>query len=144
MQVRIREAAQDYTVVYDDTEESSMSVEEEAGGVAARGGGVMNRVLSLERRGVGMQGRSEGSGMFSSNKERVRRLVEEELHGKTRRNQENVQEELRTKARRNQSFKQAVGGMVGGRRRKSLEEQLVRNSQVRSGPGAHFGSRSFS
>ena len=95
---------------------------------------MMARVKSLERRGVRMvennsrQGAasSQSGGMFSSNKETVRKLVEEELRGKVP---------------RNKSFKQAVGAGVGGggeqrtRRRKSLEEQLLRNTEVRLGEG---------
>ena len=127
-------------MVYDDTEESSALEEEfgggEAGGGSGRGGGVMARVMSLERRGVRMvdnssirQGAdSQSGGMFSSNKETVRKLVEDEFRGKVP---------------RNKSFKQAVGAGIGGgggnriggggqvRRRKSLEEQLVRNTEVR-------------
>ena len=121
-------------MVYDDTEESS-ALEEEGGGGGGGGGGsgVMARVKSLERRGVRMvennsrQGAasSQSGGMFSSNKETVRKLVEEELRGKVP---------------RNKSFKQAVGSGIGGgeqrtRRRKSLEEQLVRNTEVRLGEG---------
>ena len=119
-------------MVYDDTEESSALEEEfgggEGGGGSGRGGGVMARVMSLERRGVRMvdnssirQGAdSQSGGMFSSNKETVRKLVEDEFRGKVP---------------RNKSFKQAVGAGIGGggqvRRRKSLEEQLVRNTEVR-------------
>ena len=93
----------------------------------------MARVMSLERRGVRMvdtkdrQGASsQGGGMFTSNKETVRKLVEEEM---------------RSKVPRNKSFKQAVGAGLGQgspsgerrrRRRKSLEEQLVRNTEVRT------------
>ena len=90
---------------------------------------MMARVMSLERRGVRMvennsrQGAasSQSGGMFSSNKETVRKLVEEEFRGKVP---------------RNKSFKQAVGAGFGGgeqrrRRRKSLEEQLLRNTEVR-------------
>ena len=94
----------------------------------------MARVMSLERKGVRMveknnrQGAasSQSGGMFSSNKETVRKLVEEEFKGKVP---------------RNKSFKQAVGAGIGGegqgrrRRRKSLEEQLVRNTEVRLGEG---------
>ena len=96
---------------------------------------MMARVMSLERRGVRMvdtkdrQGASnQGGGMFTSNKETVRKLVEEEM---------------RSKVPRNKSFKQAVGAGLGHgqgspsgerrrRRRKSLEEQLVRNTEVRT------------
>ena len=117
-------------MVYDDTEESSALESEEGGG---GGRGVMARVMSLERRGVRMvdtkdrQGASsQGGGMFTSNKETVRKLVEEEM---------------RSKVPRNKSFKQAVGAGLGlgqgspsgerrRRRRKSLEEQLVRNTEV--------------
>ena len=87
------------------------------------------RVMSLERKGVRMvesksqgAGSSQSGGMFSSNKETVRKLVEEEFRGKVP---------------RNKSFKQAVGAGIGGggqrRRRKSLEEQLVKNTEVRLG-----------
>ena len=124
-------------MVYDDTEESSALESEEGGGGGGGGGGrgVMARVMSLERRGVRMvdtkdrQGASnQGGGMFTSNKETVRKLVEEEM---------------RSKVPRNKSFKQAVGAGLGHgqgspsgerrrRRRKSLEEQLVRNTEVRT------------
>ena len=122
-------------MVYDDTEESSALESEEGGGGGGVGGGrgVMARVMSLERRGVRMvdtkdrQGASnQGGGMFTSNKETVRKLVEEEM---------------RSKVPRNKSFKQAVGAGLGHgqgspsgerRRRKSLEEQLVRNTEVRT------------
>ena len=122
-------------MVYDDTEESS-ALESEEGGGGGRGGGgvggrgVMARVMSLERRGVRMVDTKDrqGGGMFTSNKETVRKLVEEEM---------------RSKVPRNKSFKQAVGAGLGlgqgspsgerrRRRRKSLEEQLVRNTEVRT------------
>ena len=116
-------------MVYDDTEESS-ALESEEGGGGGGGGGVMARVMSLERRGVRMVDTKDrqGGGMFTSNKETVRKLVEEEM---------------RSKVPRNKSFKQAVGAGLGHgqgspsgelrrRRRKSLEEQLVRNTEVRT------------
>ena len=116
-------------MVYDDTEESS-ALESEEGGGGGGGGGVMARVRSLERRGVRMVDTKDrqGGGMFTSNKETVRKLVEEEM---------------RSKVPRNKSFKQAVGAGLGHgqgspsgerrrRRRKSLEEQLVRNTEVRT------------
>ena len=91
---------------------------------------MMARVMSLERRGVRMVDTKDrqGGGMFTSNKETVRKLVEEEM---------------RSKVPRNKSFKQAVGAGLGlgqgspsgerrRRRRKSLEEQLVRNTEVRT------------
>ena len=128
--MRITEAPKDYTVVYDDTEESS-ALESEEGGGGVGGRGVMARVMSLERRGVRMVDTKDrqGGGMFTSNKETVRKLVEEES---------------RAKVPRNKSFKQAVGAGLGHgqgspsgeqrrrRRRKSLEEQLVRNTEVRT------------
>ena len=121
-------------MVYDDTEESSALESEEGGGGGSGGGGggrgVMARVMSLERRGVRMVDTKDrqGGGMFTSNKETVRKLVEEEM---------------RSKVPRNKSFKQAVGAGLGlgqgspsgerrRRRRKSLEEQLVRNTEVRT------------
>ena len=119
-------------MVYDDTEESSALESEEGGGGGGGGGGrgVMARVMSLERRGVRMVDTKDrqGGGMFTSNKETVRKLVEEEM---------------RSKVPRNKSFKQAVGAGLGHgqgspsgerrrRRRKSLEEQLVRNTEVRT------------
>ena len=120
-------------MVYDDTEESSALESEEGGGGGGGGGGgrgVMARVMSLERRGVRMVDTKDrqGGGMFTSNKETVRKLVEEEM---------------RSKVPRNKSFKQAVGAGLGQgqgspsgelrrRRRKSLEEQLVRNTEVRT------------
>ena len=116
-------------MVYDDTEESS-ALESEEGGGGVGGRGVMARVMSLERRGVRMVDTKDrqGGGMFTSNKETVRKLVEEEM---------------RSKVPRNKSFKQAVGAGLGHgqgspsgerrrRRRKSLEEQLVRNTEVRT------------
>ena len=116
-------------MVYDDTEESS-ALESEEGGGGVGGRGVMARVMSLERRGVRMVDTKDrqGAGMFTSNKETVRKLVEEEM---------------RSKVPRNKSFKQAVGAGLGHgqgspsgerrrRRRKSLEEQLVRNTEVRT------------
>ena len=117
-------------MVYDDTEESSALESEEGGGGGGGvgGRGVMARVMSLERRGVRMVDTKDrqGGGMFTSNKETVRKLVEEEM---------------RSKVPRNKSFKQAVGAGLGQgspsgerrrRRRKSLEEQLVRNTEVRT------------
>ena len=119
-------------MVYDDTEESSALESEEGGGGVGgvEGRGVMARVMSLERRGVRMVDTKDrkGAGMFTSNKETVRKLVEEEM---------------RSKVPRNKSFKQAVGAGLGHgqgspsgerrrRRRKSLEEQLVRNTEVRT------------
>ena len=119
-------------MVYDDTEESSALESEEGGGGGGGGDGrgVMARVMSLERRGVRMVDTKDrqGGGMFTSNKETVRKLVEEEM---------------RSKVPRNKSFKQAVGAGLGHgqgspsgerrrRRRKSLEEQLVRNTEVRT------------
>ena len=50
-QVRITEAPRDYTVVYDDTEESSVTEEE-----AEQRRSVVSRVKSLERQGARMQG----------------------------------------------------------------------------------------
>ena len=57
VQVRITEAARDYTVVYDDTEESSVTEEE-----AEQRRSVVSRVKSLERKGARMQGEGEGQG----------------------------------------------------------------------------------